>query len=104
MPSILSLIYRNALKRMLGDYFFSCDVLRWANALQKRHSQPGTYLYFFDERSTANQWPRWMGVMHAYEIEYIFGVPVQRPELYTSFEIAFSRAMIKYWTNFAATG
>jgi len=62
------------------------------------------YTYLFKERSSTNVWPKWMGVMHGYEIEYFFGVPVRKPADYTQQEIEFSRRMMHYWVSFAKHG
>uniref|UniRef100_A0A915KJX6 Carboxylic ester hydrolase n=1 Tax=Romanomermis culicivorax TaxID=13658 RepID=A0A915KJX6_ROMCU len=94
--------YRDALKRMMGDYYFSCDVMDVAERLADRGST--VYVYYFTERSSTNPWPKWMGVMHAYEIEYVFGVPIRKPQDYTPTETIFSRHIIAYWTNFAKNG
>ena len=43
------------------------------------------------------------GVMHGYEIDYVFGIPCYDRN-YTQEECALSRRMMTYWTNFAKTG
>lgn len=59
------------------------------------------YLLYF----SANPWPKWTGVMHAYEIEYVFGVPIYNITAgYTNREKIFSQKIIQYWRNFAAEG
>ncbi|KJH40048.1 hypothetical protein DICVIV_14038, partial [Dictyocaulus viviparus] len=55
---------RNGVGRFLGDLFFTCDLADFAN------------------KSSANPWPEWMGVMHGYEIEYMFGQQFFMPSLY----------------------
>lgn len=98
--------YRQAVNDMTGDYFFACDVLRFAELLEAAGN--AVYMYYFRQRSSANPWPEWMGVMHGYEIEYHFGQPIARPELYNRLTVAaeqqFSREIMKMWTYFATEG
>ena len=63
-----------------------------------------TFFSFFAYYS-ANPWPRWGGVMHGYEIEYVFGVPLfNKSARYLPNEETFSRNIIEYWATFADTG
>jgi carboxylesterase type B len=45
-----------------------------------------------------------MGTMHAYEIDYMFGRPLDQPQAYTRAEVDLSRFVIELWTNFAREG
>ncbi|KAM3875345.1 cholinesterase-like [Diretmus argenteus] len=93
---------RDSLGSMVGDRFFTCPVLEFAH----RYSQHGgkTFLYLFDHRSSTNPWPAWMGVMHGYEIEFVFGMPLNGTLGYTQNEVNMSRNFMKHWANFARTG
>lgn len=62
------------------------------------------YLYLFDHRASNLAWPEWMGVIHGYEIEFVFGLPLVKRLNYTRDEEKLSRRMMKYWANFARTG
>ncbi|KAJ8416794.1 hypothetical protein AAFF_G00326720 [Aldrovandia affinis] len=68
------------------------------------NSQGGVYLYLFDHRASNLAWPEWMGVIHGYEIEFVFGLPLDKRLNYTTEEEKLSRRMMKYWANFARTG
>jgi len=35
------------------------------------------YLYLFDHQASNLAWPEWMGVIHGYEIEFVFGLLLQ---------------------------
>lgn len=71
-----------------------------------RFAQAGgkPYLYFFTHRSSVNPWPVWMGVMHGYEIEFVFGRPLNSSLGYTQAEVNMSRNFMKHWADFARTG
>ncbi|KAM4772572.1 cholinesterase [Rhinophrynus dorsalis] len=93
---------RDAMSDIVGDYNFICPLLEFT----KRNSELGNtaYLYFFNHRSSKLAWPEWMGVMHGYEIEFVFGIPMYRRLNYTRAEENLSRSVMRYWANFAKTG
>ncbi|XP_044529356.1 acetylcholinesterase isoform X3 [Gracilinanus agilis] len=62
------------------------------------------YVYVFDHRASTMSWPLWMGVPHGYEIEFIFGLPLEPTLNYTGPERVLARRLMRYWANFARTG
>ncbi|PAV56196.1 hypothetical protein WR25_09512 [Diploscapter pachys] len=92
----------DSLDKMLGDYHFTCGV----NEMALAHSKHGgdTYYYMFTHRATAQTWPSWMGVIHGYEINFVFGEPFNRKFKYTDEERELSSRFMRYWANFARTG
>uniref|UniRef100_A0A0N4ZY47 Carboxylic ester hydrolase n=1 Tax=Parastrongyloides trichosuri TaxID=131310 RepID=A0A0N4ZY47_PARTI len=98
---------RDGIARFVGDFFFTCSLIDFADKLSDNIYGP-IYMYYFTKRSTSNPWPTWMGAMHGYEIEYIFGMPFRRPELYRKDalenEQKFSGQIMKYWSTFADEG
>ncbi|XP_011298021.1 acetylcholinesterase [Fopius arisanus] len=93
---------RDALDKIVGDYQFTCNVNEFAG----RYAETGNtvYMYYYKHRSLHNPWPRWTGVMHADEISYIFGEPLDSTKKYTKEEVHLSKRMMRYWANFAKTG
>ncbi|XP_056419168.1 cholinesterase [Hyla sarda] len=93
---------RDAMDDIVGDYNFICPLLEFT----KRNSEVGNkaYLYFFNHRSSKLAWPGWMGVVHGYEIEFVFGIPMYRRLNYTKEEEILSRTVLRFWANFAKTG
>ncbi|VDD92172.1 unnamed protein product [Enterobius vermicularis] len=92
----------NSLDKMLGDLHFTCSV----NEIALANSEHGgtTYYYYFTHRATQQTWPKWMGVVHGYEINFIFGEPLNETFNYTEEEKSLSWRMMHYWANFARTG
>lgn len=89
--------------KMMGDYLFLCNVNEFAQYFSRHGGK--VYYYYFTHRSTTQTWPRWMGVLHGYEINFIFGEPLNQKEFsYTEEERELSRRFMKYWANFARTG
>lgn len=108
--------WMDAMEKMLGDYHFTCNV----NEMALAHTKHGgdTYYYYFTHRfilfalsqglklfrATAQTWPHWMGVLHGYEINFIFGEPYNKKFNYTAEEQELSSRFMRYWANFARTG
>ncbi|XP_042269178.1 acetylcholinesterase-like [Thunnus maccoyii] len=93
---------RDMLGSLVGDQLFVCPVLEFAHRYSERGGK--TFLYLFDHRSSTNPWPAWMGVMHGYEIEFVFGMPLNVSLGYTKNEVNMTKKFMKHWGNFARTG
>ncbi|KJH51456.1 hypothetical protein DICVIV_02373 [Dictyocaulus viviparus] len=98
---------RDGVGRFLADLFFTCDLVDFAEIFAEEAAQP-VFMYYFDMRSSANPWPKWMGVMHGYEIEYMFGQPLSKPLLYdqgkVNTEEQFSKLIMELWAEFIRRG
>uniref|UniRef100_F6VMR1 Carboxylic ester hydrolase n=1 Tax=Xenopus tropicalis TaxID=8364 RepID=F6VMR1_XENTR len=95
-------LYRDAMDDVVGDYNFICPLLEFTK--RASHLGDNVYLYFFQHRSSQLAWPEWMGVIHGYEIEFVFGKPLDEKLNYTKQEETLSRAVMRQWANFAKTG
>ncbi|XP_021960157.2 acetylcholinesterase isoform X2 [Folsomia candida] len=97
---------RDKFNEFVADYYFICPTNRFAESYAE-HGAP-VYYYFFTQRTSSNPWGDWMGVMHADEIEYVFGFPLGKstdPEhTWTTREKELSKRIMKYFTHFADTG
>ncbi|XP_063038734.1 LOW QUALITY PROTEIN: acetylcholinesterase-like [Melospiza melodia melodia] len=93
---------REALDDIVGDHNVVCPLMHFA---QRWAEAGGTvFAYLFDHRASNLLWPPWMGVPHGYEIEFVFGQPLNPGLNYTAEEEALSRRIMRYWGNFARTG
>ncbi|XP_032090372.1 acetylcholinesterase isoform X2 [Thamnophis elegans] len=93
---------RDAMDDIVGDHNVICPVMHFATSYAKRGNK--VYAYLFDHRASNLAWPPWMGVPHGYEIEFVFGLPLNDTLNYTAQEKELSRRMMRYWANFARTG
>ncbi|XP_049648561.1 acetylcholinesterase [Accipiter gentilis] len=93
---------REALDDIVGDHNVVCPLMHFA---QRWAERGGTvFAYLFDHRASNLLWPPWMGVPHGYEIEFVFGQPLNPSLNYTAEEEQLSRRIMRYWGNFARTG
>uniref|UniRef100_A0A7N8Y5B0 Carboxylic ester hydrolase n=1 Tax=Mastacembelus armatus TaxID=205130 RepID=A0A7N8Y5B0_9TELE len=117
---------RDAMDDIVGDHNVICPLAHFARSYAQHHALKANmggsvssinsggnfeghcpvwvYLYLFDHRASNLAWPEWMGVIHGYEIEFVFGLPLEKRLNYTLEEEKLSRRMMKYWANFARTG
>jgi len=89
--------------KILGDFIFSCPSVKLANKFSEINPDK-TYFYKFNKRQMANPWPKWTGVMHGYEIPYIFGLPWLDSDSYDDSDRLISNKTMNYWANFAKYG
>lgn len=59
---------------------------------------------FCYQRTSTSLWGEWMGVMHADEVEYIFGHPMNTTLQYRQRERDLSRMMVLSVSEFARNG
>jgi len=93
---------REEVDRFTGDWQFTCPVVEFAH----RYAETGNnvYMYYFTQRASNSPWPIWSGALHADEIAFVFGQPLNRSKNYNDAEIRLSKKMMTYWANFAKTG
>ncbi|KAM9324308.1 bile salt-activated lipase [Gastrophryne carolinensis] len=86
------------------DYIFLVPTQE-ALALHYMHAKNArTYSYLFSHPSRAPVYPSWVGADHADDLQYMFGKPFKNTLAYRPQDRDVAKAMIAYWTNFAATG
>lgn len=56
------------------------------------------------QRSSSSPWGQWMGVVHADELDYVFGHPLNVSRQYTESERELSRRIMNHFVTFAKTG
>ncbi|XP_043974962.1 cholinesterase-like [Gambusia affinis] len=93
---------RDQMGRMVGDVLFSCPVMTFATKFAEHGGK--TFFYFFEHVSSKNPWPKWAGVMHGYEIEFVFGMPLDTALNYSEYEVTVSKKIMQHFGNFSRTG
>ncbi|VDM15812.1 unnamed protein product [Hydatigera taeniaeformis] len=103
-----NLAFLNRFDDLSGEVDFVCPTLLFARLLSKIEGS-SVQFYNFVHKTKGSTFPEWTGVMHGYEIEYVFGMPFSQTftsEYYnfTEEEAELSRRVMRYWANFARTG
>ncbi|CBY30570.1 unnamed protein product [Oikopleura dioica] len=101
--------YRDALDEIVAHKHVTCPGIELLQNVAKFRDLRA-YGYQLDSIISSNPWPKWMGVMHGYEIEYVFGTILLQDQgfypmvKFNPEEFVLTKRMIQYWTNFAKTG
>jgi acetylcholinesterase len=93
---------RENLDNAAADFHFVCPVVDLANQYALYGQK--VFFYHYTHRSSKHYWPDWLGVMHADEIGFVFGEPLNKTLKFNDKEKVFTRRLIKYWSNFAKYG
>lgn len=93
---------RENLDDAAGDFHFICPVVDLSNQYALYGQK--VFFYLYTHRNSKHYWPDWLGVMHADEITFVFGEPLNNTLNFTHAEKVFTRRIIKYWSNFAKYG
>jgi carboxylesterase type B len=94
--------YMDILDDILGDYCFICPTL--SLALSYTEKDLPVYFYQFRHVTSKSPWPKWMGALHGYEIDTVFGLPMNDSKGYTLAEKELAQRVVHLWTNFGKTG
>ncbi|XP_064596432.1 acetylcholinesterase-like [Liolophura sinensis] len=90
------------LEAMVGDHDFKCPIIQLARAYAAEDL--GVFLYRFHHTSSTSPWPEWMGVMHGYDVEFVFGMPYNSSGGFSAEDKRVSNMLLSYWVTFASTG
>ncbi|KAL3878505.1 hypothetical protein ACJMK2_030847 [Sinanodonta woodiana] len=97
--------YIDILDEAGGDRSFKCPTIDLGRYYKTAFgTSQSVYMYSFEHRTSVVTWPEWMGVIHGYELDLVFGQPFRDNATYTSDEKILSDTIMKYWTNFAKYG
>ncbi|KAK4473472.1 hypothetical protein MN116_002594 [Schistosoma mekongi] len=110
-PDTIKIPGEDVMKRLdelVGDLDFACPTINFAEHVA-RLPNAKVFLYHFNKRTQSLPLPKWTGVMHGYEIEYIFGIPYDKEFSknfynFTNNEKQLSLRIMQLWSNFAKTG
>ena len=74
--------------------------------IAKKHPEKHYYAYHLDKRSVLPLLGcrKWMGVCHAQDLVYVFGIPQRMRGIIDEDEYNLSTQVVKTWTSFAHTG
>lgn len=92
-----------ALQSLVADWQYNCPVDQVTQTLA---DSLNIYKYRFEVNNPHIVWPRWSGVKHGDEFDYIFGRPLATlgDGLFEEKDVHLSNFMIRAWANFAKHG
>ncbi|KAI1305843.1 Acetylcholinesterase-1 [Halotydeus destructor] len=79
---------------VVGDSGFVCPAVHMSEILAEYNMS--VYHYFFTHRPSNTRWGQWFGSTHLDEVDFIFGGPLRKPDMYTKEEVALSKRNDSY--------
>ncbi|XP_014783286.1 cholinesterase 2 [Octopus bimaculoides] len=92
--------YRYILEQVGGDTSFKCPAIKLAEQFST-HSN--VYMYSFEFQSRLNPWPKWLGVMHGYDVIFAFGLPLFGNK-FTEEDKLVAERLTSFFANFSKSG
>ncbi|XP_067653426.1 acetylcholinesterase-like [Haliotis asinina] len=93
--------YLDVVTRATSDRGFKCPHLEFDRLYSPANP---TYVYSFRHPLSISPNPQWMGAAHWYELDFVFGLVLEKSLGCTEEEVELSRTIMTYWTNFAKSG
>eukprot|EP00106_Octopus_bimaculoides_P021335 XP_014788777.1 PREDICTED: acetylcholinesterase-like [Octopus bimaculoides] len=92
--------YRYIIEQVAGDTAFKCPAFKFAEQFS---SHSNVYMYSFEFRSRLNLWPKWLGVVHGYDVIFAFARPLPKKDYADEDKIVTER-MSSFFVNFSKSG
>lgn len=89
------------LTKMVADHQYDCPLDETVTLMAARFK---IFRYLFTVNSPQDQWPKWTGVKHGDEMDYILGRPLLEPLQFSVKDVFLSKFLIQSWTKFVNTG
>eukprot|EP00094_Tigriopus_californicus_P001863 TCALIF_01797-PA protein Name:"Similar to ACHE1 Acetylcholinesterase (Culex pipiens)" AED:0.07 eAED:0.07 QI:154/1/0.66/1/0.5/0.66/3/0/509 len=89
------------LTKMVADHQYDCPLDETVTLMADRFK---IFRYLFSVRSPQDQWPKWTGVKHGDEMDYVLGRPLLEPLQFSVKDVFLSKFLIQSWTKFINTG
>ena len=101
-------LIKNKTSHLFGDYILICPMHFMLKDIMLWSGDNKVYMYKLTYKSSqfnsiyANE--TWMGIPHGSDLEFVFGLPLKYPKIYSKQDYQFSLLVLNLWTNFAKTG
>ncbi|XP_054165700.1 fatty acyl-CoA hydrolase precursor, medium chain-like [Oppia nitens] len=94
---------------LYGDLIMTCPTYLFAKNYAQHTDADNNNVYFYEityqRLTTAIGFIKEMDVTHTAELDFVFGLPVLKPEISdTEVDVKFSKLLMKLWTDFAKYG
>ena len=99
----------DAIKWKAFDFFsdlsIKCPTYLFAKQYAERSSsKTNVFFYELTHSDLGPKVEKQLGIIHASDIDFMFGIPLVRPQSHTKEDFELSREMVRMWTDFAKTG
>lgn len=100
---------QQGLIRLANDHAIRCPIYQYIGRATGRQDEGKSYLYELDHSPTTHYWPQCtmnpeFDVCSADDVLMVFGVPFDRPDMFSDEDRQVSDRMMDIWTNFARYG